>query len=103
MKKLNCWEVMKCGREQGGKNVENLGICPAAVEIKAHGIHDGRNAGRCCWVVTGTFCEGKVQGTFALKFKNCANCPFYKMVTEEEDRYLTASEINEIIKKNTPK
>lgn len=94
---------MKCGREPGGKNTKSLGICIASVETTANGIHGGTNAGRCCWAVTGTFCEGKVQGTFAVKFKNCVNCPFYKLVTEEEDKYLTTVEIAEVIKKKAKK
>ena len=32
MKKLNCWEVQKCGREPGGHAVADQGPCPAAVE-----------------------------------------------------------------------
>lgn len=89
---------MKCGREPGGKNVKEFGVCPATIEIKASGIHEGHNAGRCCWAVAGTFCEGRPQGTFAQKFETCTKCPFYKRVTEEEDRYLTVAEINKIIK-----
>ncbi len=93
MKKQNCWEFMKCGRESDGKNTEKLGACPAAVETKTAGIHGGKNAGRCCWVIAGTFCEGKVHGTFIEKFGACVECPFYKLVTREEKIYLTASEI----------
>jgi hypothetical protein len=29
-KKLNCWEVKKCGREPGGVKVKELGVCPAS-------------------------------------------------------------------------
>jgi hypothetical protein len=78
MNKLNCWEFKKCGREPGGLNAEDQGICPATTETKMHGVHDGKNAGRSCWVVAGTLCEGKVQGTFALKEANCVHCDFYK-------------------------
>lgn len=24
--KLNCWDVMMCGREQGGKNADEFGV-----------------------------------------------------------------------------
>jgi len=34
MAKLNCWEFMKCGREVGGKNVKELGICQVVLEKK---------------------------------------------------------------------
>jgi len=31
-KKKNCWEFMKCGREPGGVNAIELGVCRAATE-----------------------------------------------------------------------
>lgn len=31
MERNNCWEVMKCGRQQGGENVSKLGICIAVL------------------------------------------------------------------------
>jgi len=82
--KTNCWEFKRCGRESGGKNVKDLGVCPASIEKKLDGAHGGTNAGRACWVVSGTFCGGVVQGTFAKKFMNCEICEFYKEVKEQE-------------------
>jgi hypothetical protein len=82
--KLNCWEFKKCGREPGGINSEELGICLATISTKMDGAHGGKNGGRACWVVAGTLCEGKVQGTFALKEKNCVQCDFYQLVLHEE-------------------
>ena len=29
---MNCWELHKCGREAGGKNVRESGVCPAYPE-----------------------------------------------------------------------
>lgn len=84
MARRNCWEVMKCGREPGGEQAEALGICPAAVDTRLEGVHDGKNAGRACWVIAGTFCEGTVQGTFAQKLQDCALCEFYHQVRREE-------------------
>ncbi|MBI5638896.1 MAG: hypothetical protein HZA17_00575 [Nitrospirae bacterium] len=84
MSKLNCWELKKCGRQTGGEHVSDLGICPVAQEDRLHGIHGGINAGRSCWVVSGTLCKGEVQGTFARKFKNCEICDFYRTVKKEE-------------------
>jgi hypothetical protein len=83
-KKINCWEFKKCGREPGGKHVHDLGICPATIEEKLDNIHEGKNAGRCCWVLAGTLCKGEVQGSFAQKYKNCEICDFYKKVKDEE-------------------
>ncbi len=65
---MNCWEIMECGREIGGKKVVELGICPASAQ----------SAGDSCWLVAGTFCGGEVQGTTAEKEGNCLRCSFYK-------------------------
>jgi hypothetical protein len=81
--KLNCWEVKQCGREPGGKRGD-LGVCPASVEIRLNGIHGGINAGRACWVVAGTLCHGKVQGTFAKKYDTCEQCDFFNLIRQEE-------------------
>ncbi len=84
--KFNCWEYKKCGREEGGKNVAEFGVCPAAKAATVHGIHGGKNGGRCCWVVAGTFCDGKIQGIYASKLKTCLDCEFYRLVTEDEGK-----------------
>ncbi|MEW6221193.1 MAG: two-CW domain-containing protein [Thermodesulfobacteriota bacterium] len=83
-KPLNCWEYKKCGRQPGGARVAELGVCPAAIERSLDGIHRGDNAGRACWVIAGTYCGGKVQGDYAAKLGNCANCEFFQMVLREE-------------------
>ncbi len=82
--KKNCWEVMKCGREPGGKNAGEFGVCPATTDERLDTVHSGKNAGRACWVIAGTFCEGKVQGTFARKYKDCSLCEFFRQVRAEE-------------------
>ena len=83
--KLNCWEYMQCGREPGGRQVEEFGVCPAATTQTRDGIHEGTNAGRYCWAVSGTLCGGEVQGLYARKMLNCATrCPFYRLVREQE-------------------
>jgi hypothetical protein len=76
----NCWEFMKCGRDGSGK----LGICPAVIEAKAHATNRGKNGGRVCWAVEGTYCLGKKQGTYAQKVLLCSDCDFRKKVQEEE-------------------
>lgn len=84
MAKLNCWQYKKCGREVGGLNVRELGTCPTASTRELDGTHGGENAGRACWIVAGTLCGGKVQGTFAAKYSNCETCDFYQLVKKEE-------------------
>ena len=83
-RKLNCWEFKKCGRQPQGSHVHDRGVCPATQEFGLDDVHEGTNAGRACWVVSGTFCKGEDQGTFAQKFKNCEACDFYQLVRKEE-------------------
>lgn len=82
--KKNCWEYKKCGRESGGAKAKELGVCKAAIEQKAEGVHGGKCGGRACWAISGTLCGGKVQGTFVSKYANCVECEFYKEVQKEE-------------------
>jgi len=82
--KQNCWEFKKCGREPGGVNVTHLGICPASTNKRVDGATSGKNGGRACWPITGTFCGGSVQGSFAAKLTNCMSCDFYQLVGLEE-------------------
>ncbi len=83
--KLNCWEFTKCERQPGGLLVEQRGVCPAATDPTHDGKNSGKNAGRYCWNVAGTLCDGKTQGTFAALMKNCASCcHFYDVVKMEE-------------------
>ena len=85
MSKQNCWEYKACGREPGGKNVHDFGICPVAVQQELNGAHGGTNAGRACWVVAGSLCGGKIQGTYAKKLANCWRCDFMNVVKKEEE------------------
>jgi len=66
--KIKCWEYMKCGRDKD-----------ATIKCPAY-----PNFGRICWAVAGTFCEGKVQGTFAQKYENCEKCEFYQGLKSKE-------------------
>ena len=66
----NCWEFKKCGREGGGANAVEMGVCPAYPDD-----------GRICARVAGTFCtlcEGGIQGTYARKLDSCLECDFYQ-------------------------
>ncbi len=76
----NCWEFKKCGRERKNR----MGICPAVEESQANSVNRGLNGGRVCWAVAGTYCEGKVQGTYAQKLLSCLLCDFRQKVREEE-------------------
>jgi hypothetical protein len=82
--KKNCWEVMKCGMQIHGENVKELGVCPASTCTKLDSVHGGKNAGRVCWLVAGSMCDGKPRGRFVSNCTNCKKCEFYLRVKEEE-------------------
>ena len=84
MTKVNCWEVKKCGREPGGANSKESGVCPAAEDTTSDGLNSGKNGGRICWAIAGTFCGGKVQGDFAQKQVSCMACEVFKQIKTEE-------------------
>jgi len=53
----NCWVVKECPPKRRDE-------CPA-YEYKA---------GRFCWMINGTFCQGKPQKNWREKMKICQNC-----------------------------
>ncbi|MDD5758156.1 MAG: hypothetical protein PHI06_03635 [Desulfobulbaceae bacterium] len=100
--KPNCWEFKKCGREKGGANAVDLGVCPASIETALHGVHDGTNSGRACWVLDGTLCAASVQGSFLEKFKKCITCDFFHLIEAQEGRDLkNAKDLLRIIEAET--
>ena len=84
MSKQNCWELKKCGREPGGAKSAEMGVCPAANSTESTGVNSGKNVGRICWAIAGTFCGGKVQGDFAQKSVSCMSCEVFKQIKQEE-------------------
>lgn len=86
--KQNCWEFTQCGREPDGSNVDEFGVCPAAVVVACDGIHGGKNGGRACWAVVGTFCDGVIQDSYAMKLRECIGCEFRTTVEHEEQGHL---------------
>ncbi len=82
--KLNCWEMKKCGREPGGLHEKEFGSCPAATYTALDGLHGGKNAGRACWVVSGSLCGGRIQGHEEQKRAACWECDFLKLVKKDE-------------------
>ena len=59
--KEQCWEHMKCGREDGS--------CPAYPDY-----------GRLCWPIAGTKCRDGATGLNARKIDDCESCDFFKVV-----------------------
>ena len=81
--KINCWEFKHCGKEPNGEKASE-GVCPAALEQRADGIHRGVNGGRCCWVVRDNLCRNKMEKGFKAKNAECLQCDFYHLVRKEE-------------------
>ena len=73
---LSCWEFKRCGREERGSKVHELGVCPAYTQ----------GAGDACWLIAGTLCGGTVQGTYAQKLETCLDCDFFQQL-DLEHRY----------------
>jgi len=88
---MNCWEFKHCGREPNGTKVAELGVCPAATEKRADGIHNGKNGGRACWVVTGSLHKIEHPELPARSFDECQACDFYTLVRKEEHAHFQVS------------
>ncbi len=95
----NCWEFKKCGRELDGEKVAELGVCPAAIFVESDGFQGGKNGGRGCVYITGTFCSGVIQGTFKEKEKNCIKCDFYHLVKGNAGGTMTVMAFYDYVKK----
>jgi hypothetical protein len=85
VRKTNCWEYKKCGREPGGPKADTLGICPSSTNILANGLNEGKNGGRICWAIAGTFSQSEKKCTFARTIAFCTVCDFYITVQKEEN------------------
>ena len=83
-KRVNCWDVLRCGREPGGDKIDGKGPCPAAVDEEANGVNSGTNGGRVCWAISGTFCGMQVAGSAAARLISCLSCDFFTQVLQEE-------------------
>jgi len=74
--KKNCWEYKNCNRV--------METCPVFLAKEFDDINGGVNGGRICWKIAGSFCGGKIQGTFAQKLETCLSCDFFRDVFKEE-------------------
>ncbi len=83
--KTNCWDFVGCKRESGGERVAELGLCRSSLDTSADGINQGKNGGRICWAISGTFSGEKIEGFFAKKLLSCRSCKFFKSVKNEEE------------------
>ena len=84
MAKLNCWDCKNCGRNPGGVNVDERGVCPASIETKADRLNNGINGGRACWAIKNILCDEVIQKVFAVRLAKCLKCDFFQLVSDEE-------------------
>jgi hypothetical protein len=82
--KINCWEFHKCGREPGGTEVAEFGVCPASESKQHNGKNGGINGGRYCWKIAGTLCDIYTKNNKPEKILKCVTCKFYKLVQDEQ-------------------
>jgi hypothetical protein len=83
MRKLNCWEYTRCGKEHGA--VDPRACCPVSTYASAHGVNQGESAGRLCWSIPGSHCRGQ-EGTDDPDGvpEACERCGFHALVLAEE-------------------
>jgi|GEM_PF-1110957 hypothetical protein len=79
-----CWAYRNCGREPGGHNARELGVCPAADADYHHGTNSGPCAGRICWTLADTDAHRRCGGDAMRRLQGCMSCAFFKAVRNEE-------------------
>ena len=84
MAKKNCLEFRNCGRQPGGENVGDLGLCAAATTEIMDGVHGGSKGGRACWIVVGTQCGHNAETDAQKRKSACMSCDFFNSVKKEE-------------------
>ena len=77
MQLLNCWEIKKCGRQRGGKKVNELGECIASKE----------KVGHSCWAFAGTMCGDEIQCIYAKKIRFCTLCEVYEIYNRSKGNF----------------
>ena len=90
--RLNCWEYQCCGRGPDGSHAGTSEACPVGERLAIDGVNGGMGAGRACWVVEGTRCEGTIAGPFEEKINTCRKCAFFHRVAVEEGLDFVAPE-----------
>lgn len=71
--------AMKEARD-GGQNCWDIQDCP--VEIKDKCPAWEFQSGHLCWFISGTICQGEVQGDWQSKMKLCRKCEVFRSMLE---------------------
>lgn len=92
MNHINCWQFIKCGREED---------CPAPNFERANGFIDGENAGRSCVYIENTICKNENNLSLSEKFRSlCSKCDFYNLLKVESNGNLDYLQFLEYVKQN---
>jgi hypothetical protein len=97
MNPINCWEYIRCGRELGGNNTTESGVCPASTHTLADGFLGGVNGGRACYFIMGTLCCGEVDLNIDKNSKNCTKCSFREKLQKKHAHILKQTIYNRYI------
>jgi hypothetical protein len=97
---INCWEFKNCERGVDGAKVRELGICPATVATEADGFCGGKNGGRGCAYIVGSFCSGIFQGSVADEAKECFRCDFFLKLKQEHGVEQSVVSFGKYVKNN---
>jgi len=71
------------GSERAQKTCWSIKKCPPAIKKQCPAWEF--NAGRECWFINGTVCEGKVQKNWKEKMKICRSCEVFTPVLSSEN------------------
>jgi len=90
--KINCWDFKRCGGNVEGDRAQKLIDCPVFSESALNGINGGKNGGRSCWLIQGTFCGSRIQRSLIPKSLACKFCDFKRFVLREENSNCVVSD-----------
>jgi hypothetical protein len=81
---------MACGRGPDDARPEGVEACRAATERLLDGMNGGRNGGRSCWAVVGSFAMDRHECGNADELA-CIYCDFFRSVVRDELPHLELS------------
>lgn len=108
MGKINCWEFNKCGREPGGSNAAEFGVCPVTTCQIADDFCGGINGGRSCSFLSKLLfldCnEAKRLSEKDILIDKkagwCEGCRFYEILKDECGEEFSLSNLKKFLARN---
>ncbi|MBF0108977.1 MAG: hypothetical protein HQL76_07375 [Magnetococcales bacterium] len=92
---VNCWEVKRCGFDKAGPGDT---VCPAVTWEEADGFLGGRNGGRACFFIPGTFCGKDGPCSTRDKAEICVQCRFFHDLKENYGAAFNAANFRRFVK-----